>query len=93
VLGIDARDKKNRRANWESYESDLDRLRGHRRVWLLFSHVRKIKGVSEEEFMTQYLDRLGVRIERFRRSGASAYLYDLSKSPSPESPTDPPVFR
>jgi hypothetical protein len=92
VLGIDARHKKNRRANWEAYESDLDRLRGYRRVWLLFSHVRKIKGVSEEEFMTQYLDGLGVRVERFGRSGASAYLYDLSKSPSPE-PTDPQVFR
>jgi len=93
ALGIDARDKNNRRANWEAYARDLDRLRGYRRVWLLFSHVRKIKGVSEEEFMTQHLDRLGVRIERFGRAGASAYLYDLSKSPSPESPTDSPVFR
>jgi hypothetical protein len=93
VLGIDSRDKNNRRANWEAYASDLDRLRGNRRVWLLFSHVRKIKGVSEEEFMTQHLDRLGVRIERFGRLGASAYLYDLSKSPSKESPTDSPVLR
>jgi len=93
VLGIDARDKKNRGANWEAYARDLDRLRGYRRVWLLFSHVRKIKGVSEEEFMTRYLDSFGVRVERFGRLGASAYLYDLSKSPSPGSPTDPPVFR
>ncbi|HWO01866.1 MAG TPA: glycosyltransferase family 39 protein [Blastocatellia bacterium] len=88
VMGVDARDKINRRANWEAYGKDLDKLRGNRRVWLLFSHVRKIKGVSEEEFMTQYLDRFGVRLERFGRSGASAYLYDLSTAPSPERQSD-----
>jgi hypothetical protein len=93
LMGIDARDKNNRRANWEAYEKDLDRLRENRRVWLLFSHVRKIKGVSEEEFMTKYLDRLGVRIERFGRLGASAYLYDLSKAPSLEKAAGAPVVR
>lgn len=83
VMGIDARDKSKGGADWQAYEKDLDQLRTSERAWLLFSDVRKTKGVNEEEFMTQYLDRLGARIGRFERAGAAAYLYDLSQSPSP----------
>lgn len=84
VLGIDARDKSKSRNDWQAYEGDLDQLRGHERVWLLFSHVRKIKGMSEEEFMTRYLDGFGARVERFGQAGASAYLYELKNARAPE---------
>jgi hypothetical protein len=65
LLGIDARDESKRRADWQAYEKDLDRLRGHNRVWLLFSHVRKIQNIREDEFMLQYMSKIGVKLAEF----------------------------
>lgn len=63
------------------YTSDLDRLRGHRRVWILFSHIWIGDGLEEEDMSVQYLDSLGRRLDRFSAKGARAYLYDLSEEP------------
>jgi len=76
LLGEDEREQWNNAEN-EAYVRDLDRLRG-RRVWFVFSYVRTIAGVNEEDYMTRYLDRIGSRLDELRR-GASAYLYDLTK--------------
>lgn len=65
VLGIDARDETKRRADWEAYQKDLDRLRGRNRVWLMFSHVRRIQGVREDEFMLQYLNGISTKLDEF----------------------------
>lgn len=62
------------------YESDLDRLRGNRRVWILFSHIWIGDGLQEEDMSVQYLDRLGKRLDRFSATGVRAYLYNLGQS-------------
>lgn len=72
IKGVGARD------SWFNYCRDLDKLRGQKRVWLLFSHVRSWSGLNEEKFFLQYLGEIGVRIDSFKSLGAAVYLYDLS---------------
>ncbi|HST24294.1 MAG TPA: glycosyltransferase family 39 protein [Blastocatellia bacterium] len=65
VLGIDARDETKRRADWEAYKKDLDRLRGRSRAWLMFSHIRRIQNIREDEFMLQNLNSVGTKLDEF----------------------------
>ena len=65
VLGIDARDKSKSSVDWQAYERDLDQLRGRRRVWLTFSHIRRIQGMREDEFMLNYVSKLGSLLDKF----------------------------
>ena len=73
IVGVSSRD------NWENYIKDLDKLRGIKRVWILFSHVCTWEGVDEEKFFLFYLDRIGTRLDSFKSIGAVVYLYDLSE--------------
>ena len=59
--------------------SDLARLRGGGRTWLLFSST------WNDEFVRYTLDCAGTRLEEFRAVRAVAYLYDFSLAP-PASP-------
>jgi hypothetical protein len=59
----------------QAYISDLDKLHGNNRVWILFSHVHQ----DEEGFFLNYLNSMGKIIDSFESIGASVYLYDLSK--------------
>ena len=77
VLGEDERTHWDNQEN-PAYTRDLDQLRG-RRVWFVFSFVRTIAGVNEEEYLVLYLDRIGSRLDGIKHAGASAYLYDLAK--------------
>lgn len=63
-----------------NYVKELNKLRGNKRVWLLFSHIHvsKVTGVDEEKFFLYYLDNIGKRINHFKGDGAAVYLYDLS---------------
>ena len=51
------------RHNLDRYISELNDLRGHKRVWILFSHVCTWLGVDEEQFFVDHLDEIGV-VER-----------------------------
>lgn len=73
IIGIKAR------GALENYTKDLDKLRGNKRVWLLFTHVTKSAGVDEEKFFLYYLDSIGKRINHFKSEGAAIYLYDLNR--------------
>ena len=55
-------------------------LRGQPRVWILFSDIWIGDGLQEETWFLEHLDRLGVRLDSYRSTGARAYLYDLSQS-------------
>jgi hypothetical protein len=66
------------RHNVSKYFADLERLRGNKRVWIIFSHVHSETGVDEEKFLLLCLESLGTRLDVFKRDGAAAYLYDLS---------------
>jgi hypothetical protein len=59
--------------NLQRYKEDLDNLRGHERVWVVFSNSG-----HEEELFLFYLDTIGRRLDLHREIGASVYLYDLS---------------
>jgi hypothetical protein len=78
VIGVDSHQQ------WVSYEEDLNKLRGQKRVWILFSHVWQTGGVDEEVLFLNYLDLFGTRLDSHQVTGASAYLYDLSaRRPAP----------
>jgi hypothetical protein len=74
IVGKKARD------NWKIYDNDLDKLRGHNRVWVLFSHVRKGSGVDEEKYFLKHLSSIGKRLDAMKKNGAAVYLYDLGKN-------------
>jgi hypothetical protein len=63
----------------ELYRAELDALRGHARVWFLFSHVYENRGFNEREFILDYLDSIGNLSRAYNVHGTSVflYLYDL----------------
>jgi hypothetical protein len=64
---------------FKEYNKDLDRLKGHKRVWVLFSATIMKDGMQEEKFFLFHLDTMGMRLDSFGQSGiAVVYLYDLS---------------
>jgi len=60
------------------YKQDLERLRGHERVWILFSHILTQGSNQEAKLIESDLDALGKKRDSFVSIGAAAYLYDLS---------------
>lgn len=83
IVGVYAGDRNNQ---WEfsvdylrAYTKDLDKLRGKKRIWILFTHTPMLnKGIDEEVFFIYYLNTIGKQIDSFRDIEASVYLYDLS---------------
>jgi hypothetical protein len=62
----------------QKYKKDIEILKQHQRVWVLFSHVYKRNTPqSEEKLITGYLDQMGIRLEEHRQTGASLYLFGL----------------
>lgn len=57
-------------------------LRGHDRVWIVFTHVR----LNDLEDGLAILDRMGRRLYQYEKPGSSVYLYDLSAPPANSSP-------
>ncbi|MCB0190833.1 MAG: glycosyltransferase family 39 protein [Anaerolineae bacterium] len=70
IVGIESRH------NLEAYTHDLDKLRGHKRVWIVFSHLYS-KG-DEQAFFLYYLDRMGIQRDAYTSDGAAVYLYELT---------------
>ncbi len=66
--------------NLDRYVHNLDKLRGNKRVWVLFSHVRKDNGIDEEKYLLHYLDKIGRKIDSYKAERASVYLYYLNKN-------------
>jgi hypothetical protein len=72
IIGARSRD------DWDGYRQDLEQLRGHRRVWIVFSHIYDWKDVDDRVLFLQLLDDIGKRSDGFETHGAAIYLYDLS---------------
>jgi hypothetical protein len=72
VTGVESR------SNWSGYYADLLRLKGNKRVWLVFSHITTWHGVDEERLFESYLDLMGKQLTKYKTPGSAAYLYDLS---------------
>lgn len=68
------------RSDPREYLTDLDALRGHGRVWIVFTHVLPM--LPEREVILAYLREIGseqVTLEaQMDPVGTSAYLFDLS---------------
>lgn len=80
IIGIEDLDKhdgfKVTDREMQRYKADIDKLRGHKRVWFLFSHAWIGK---ENKLIKAYLDSIGKQVDFFETAGAFVYLYDLRK--------------
>ena len=65
------------RNNLKILSKEIEKLKGHKRVWVLFSHVWKGNGINEEKFFLFKLNNIGKCIDSYHEKGASAYLYVL----------------
>lgn len=72
VVGVDPGER-----SLAAATAQLDRLDGTRRLWVLFTHVRREDGASELAALTRRLDELGTRLSEQRYDGAVLFLYDL----------------
>lgn len=62
-----------------TFAKDLERLRGYKRVWVLFTSAIPRDGIIEERFFVYRLENMGRRLDFFGETGVSSvYLYDLS---------------
>lgn len=59
--------------------TELDQFKGHKRVWLLFSHVTEKGTYNERDALLAHLKEIGTQKREFREPGTSVslYLYDL----------------
>ena len=62
------------------YESDVDRLRGHKRVWLVLAPGESEAGDNEKKLFLYFMDKEGTTLDSFQRVGAAVYLYDFDRS-------------
>lgn len=59
----------------QRYMEDLNKLKGYKRVWIVFAHAVI---PDEIKFYNAYLNQMGLRIDKFQADGAFVYLYDFS---------------
>ena len=78
IIGLDS--KKDRK----EYKEELDKLKGKKRVWIIFSNVYDLvkEEGSEKTFFLNYLDKIGMRLDSIVMTGSSAYLYNLGNVPN-----------
>ena len=58
-----------------AYHAELNALRGHTRVWFLFSHVYENGNFNERDYILNYLNSIGRELREYRVPGTSVYLY------------------
>ncbi len=59
------------------WAKESEKLIGKNRVWFLISHNYKFGIKSDEENLLNYFDKKAIRVENYKKEGASVYLYDL----------------
>ena len=64
---------------FREYIKDLDKLKGYKRVWLLFTEGYARDGIREEKLYKYHLENIGKLQDTFGRSGlAITYLYEMN---------------
>lgn len=73
IPGVEARD------DWTGYYEDLKKLArtGHKKAWIVMSHILKGHGVDEERLFRSHLEMLGDITDVIPGSGAAAYLCEF----------------
>jgi hypothetical protein len=64
----------------DAMETQLDRLTGRPRVWILFTHTETFEGQEALTTALGDLDARGTRLLERRYDGAALYLYDMRPS-------------
>ena len=61
--------------------AEIDRYKGQKRFWILFSHIYEKGDYNEKDALLAHLNQIGTQKREFHRPGASVYLYlyDLTK--------------
>jgi hypothetical protein len=75
VVGLEARNDPSR------YLAEVDKMKGSRRAWFVFSHNCGWCIMDEQNAILKHLDAIGVKRAEAASYGASTYLYDLGRSP------------
>ncbi|MBI4707221.1 MAG: glycosyltransferase family 39 protein [Candidatus Omnitrophica bacterium] len=66
--------------NLNEFTSDLDKLRGSKRLWILFAHIPPPRaGIKDESFFVYYLNSIGSKLDFLKSADSSVYLYDLGE--------------
>lgn len=74
------------RDDWSIFEREIEDLIGNERVWFIFSHAHDRRSSLDEEDAFLYLiDRKGKKLDSYKSTEASAYLYDLSENSNAEN--------
>jgi hypothetical protein len=63
------------------YLQDINNLKGHPRIWFVFSQKCHKCTLSEQAFILEYLNKIGLKISTCSSQGSSAYLYDMPVIP------------
>jgi hypothetical protein len=59
----------------QQYVNEIDALSGHRRIWLLFSHIWRGDKFEEDLYLVACLDAKRTKLGFFQATGASVHLY------------------
>lgn len=69
------------RDDWSIFENEINNLIGNKRVWFIFSHAHDRRSpLDEEDAFLQLINRQGEKLDSYKSTEASAYLYDLSEN-------------
>jgi len=71
IFGISARHDRSK------IDADLNQLIGHKRVWIIVSHIY----IDEDIYILSHLEKIGKQKGLIQTAGAGAALYDLSDGP------------
>lgn len=63
--------------NPEGYYAEIPRLKGHERVWFIFSHNNNRGGYDEVSFIDNVLSQAGTKLDEVRSVDAGGYLYQM----------------
>ncbi len=63
----------------QKYMAEIKQLRGHKRVWFVFSHLFTDEDVDERDVIFSGLYRIGKMKERYKAPNAYIFLYDLKQ--------------
>ncbi|MBN2145542.1 MAG: glycosyltransferase family 39 protein [Candidatus Aureabacteria bacterium] len=66
------------RENPDHYIREIEKLKGHPRVWLIFSHDYRGKQGSERKLIIKTMKEWGTPLDEFKVIGACYYLFDLT---------------
>jgi len=65
------------------YRSDLARLRGKGRVWVLITHPRALGGIDEEQLFPAILNNWGEQMDQIRAFNALGLMYEMDSNSAP----------